>query len=190
MAIWGNWEGAAKRVGINIWPDSAQAISTSCLKFERKIACDHTQYYGMQKLLRSKRIPYFAMKGVWVVHIHHIHVKMKKIEVRLPYDLKKKKRRTFEWLVQLIFDEKQIKILDHFKALWKYSYLAPIFFCSEMQMALVRVKMLPISVLQSLCKSAFEQNSASLLKDLASKPLEIETWDWSRMKDFFCLFYQ
>ena len=59
-----------------------------------------------------------------------------------------------------------------------------------MQMALVREKMLIISVLQSLCKSAFEQNSASLHRDLASKPLEIETWDWSRMKDFFCLFYQ
>ena len=60
-------------------------------------------------------------------------------------------------------------------------------------MALVCVKTLPILVLQSLCKIAFLQISASLCRTLASKPFEIQTWDWSRLKDFFenfskCLF--
>ena len=55
-------------------------------------------------------------------------------------------------------------------------------------MALVCVKTLPILVLQSLCKIAFLQISASLCRALASKTFEIQTWDWSRLKDFQKIF--
>ena len=51
-------------------------------------------------------------------------------------------------------------------------------------MALIWVKTLPILVLQSLCKIAFLQISASLCRAIASIPFEIQTWDWSRLKDF------
>ena len=33
-------------------------------------------------------------------------------------------------------------------------------------------------------KRAFQQNGPSLWKALAPKPFEIQTWDWSRLKDF------
>ena len=50
------------------------------------------------------------------------------------------------------------------------------------------MKTLPFPVLQSLCKIAFLQISACLCRALASKPLEIQTWDQSRLKDFLKIF--
>ena len=37
-------------------------------------------------------------------------------------------------------------------------------------------------------KSAFQQISASLCRALASKPFEIEIWDWSRLKENLKIF--
>ena len=37
-------------------------------------------------------------------------------------------------------------------------------------------------------KNAFQQNRGSLWKALAPKPFEIQTWNWSRLKDFLKIF--
>ena len=61
---------------------------------------------------------------------------------------------------------------------WRQTGIA-IFF--RLEMALVRMKTLLISVLQSLYKNAFS-------KALASKLFELQIRDWSRLKDFSKIF--
>ena len=80
------------------------------------------------------------------------------------------------------------KILDHWKALWKYFHMVSIWYFYLILFGN------GISLNKNFCffffhnpyiKSAFQQNRASLWKALAPKPFEIQTWDLSRLQDFF-----
>ena len=112
---------------------------------------------------------------------------------------------------------KFIEMLDHWKALLKYFHFVSIryFYRFLLRISIYLNKNFAFSFSQSLLykkcnpyyiKNAFQQSRASLWKALAPKPFEIQTWDWSRLKDllkifknvsfqkslidFLCLFYQ